>query len=296
MTKIKISIKASGYKGSYDEKESAKSIVIDKDLNSFQLTENDLKHILTSIITAIKEIKAEYPDEQTNVSYHNDNRLESIMFEIEFNDKSGDSQIIKEKAFFEEVAEHSSLQSLIFDYCDVTDNGEEGTRIWVMGEYMQGTPAGTYAILALANKNKKWISKYIDFLKTNDLDNEFEQMWHIKALIEKYGWCKETCSLAIARNVSCCGQTGKEQCAAFLDEGLLDYLNSEENRKEFIDLISQEFEEWDQVELRLKDGSKKYYIVYVVNYVDHFDKVLKEEEINEMKTGLLNKLEDYNTN
>ncbi|WP_289045943.1 hypothetical protein [uncultured Olleya sp.] len=296
MTDINISIKGNGYSGGFDEKTTVVNKVIEKDLTNTQLTQKDLKHILNLLITSIKEIKKLYPDEQKKVRYHNDNRLESIKFEIGFNEKSGNSQIIEEQAFFAQVAKHNSLSSLILDYCKVTDNGEEGTRIWLMSEYDEGPPAGTYAILALTNQHKKWIPNYINFLRTNDLDHEVEQMWHIKSIIEKYGWCKETCSLAIARNISCCGQGGKEQFNAFLNDGLADYLNVEENRKEFYNLISQEFEEWDQVELRLKRGDKKYFLDYIVKYVDYFEKILKEEEINEIKIGLLNKFEDYNTN
>lgn len=296
MTKIKISIKAFGYIGDYDGKETTQNKFIEKDLADFLLTEKDLRLILESLITSIKEIKALYPDEQTNVRYHNDNRVESLKFEVAFNDKSDSTQTLEEKAFFEQAVKYPDLSSLILEYCENTDNGEEGTRIWIMNEYIEGTPAGTYAILALVNQNKNRIPNYIEFLRTNDLDHEFEQIWDINSIIEKYGWGKETCRLAIARNVSCRGQAGTEQFNNFLNHGLMDYLNSDENRKEFLDLIFQEFKEWDQVEFRLKEGSKKYYINNVVSYVHHFDKILKEEEINEIKTYLLDKWEGYHKN
>ncbi|HAS41047.1 MAG TPA: hypothetical protein DCS93_11225 [Microscillaceae bacterium] len=294
MTKIKISIKAYGYvDNNYKGKEITQNSFIEKDLTSFLLTEKDLRLILETLIISIKKTKTLYPDEQTNVIYHNNNRLESIKFDIIFDDELGDSQIIEEKAFFEQAAKYDNLSSLILKYCEVTDDGAEGTRIWGMSEYDEGPPAGTYAILALVNQSKNWISNYIDFLRTNDLDHEVEQIWDIQSIIEKYGWGKETCRLAIARNVSCCGQGGKEQFNNFLNNGLIDYLNSDEHRKEFLNLILQEFREWDQIYFRLKKGFKQHYIDYIINYVQHFNRVLENKEINEIETYLLSKWEDY---
>lgn len=297
MTKIKILIKAYGCVGDeYNGKETTQENLLEKDLTDILLTEEDCRLILESLITSIEEIKTLYPDEQTDVIYHHNNRLESFKFEVVFEGKSGSSHMIKENNFFDEAAKYSNLSALILKYCDITDDGEEGSRIWIMDEYDEGPPAGTYAILALVSQNKKWIPNYIDFLRTNDLDHEFEQMWNIKSIIDKYGWINETCRLAIARNISCCGQGGTEQFNDFLTNGLLDYLNSDKNRKELLDFILQEFAEWDEVDFRLKDGSEKYYKNYIVNRVSKFDKILDEEEINEIKTVLLKKWEYYHNN
>ncbi|WP_298956318.1 hypothetical protein [uncultured Nonlabens sp.] len=303
MTTIKILIKADGFVGNnYNVKEATHEKFIKKDLNGILLTEEDCKLILKALITSIEEIKALYPDEKASVrhhhivKYHNNTRLKSFTFEIVFEDKSGSSHTINEYNFFNKAAKHTDLSTLILKYCDITDDGAEGTRIWIMDEYDQGPPAGTYAILALVNQSKKWIPPYIEFLRTNDLDHEVEQMWDIKSIIDKYGWIKETCRLAIARNISCCGQGGTEQFNDFLNNGLSGYLNIDKNRKGFLDFILQEFEEWDAVDFRLKEGSEKYYKSYIVNTVSNFDKILDEEEINKIKTVLLKKWEDYNRN
>lgn len=235
MTMITVFIKAYGCIGDdYTGKETTQDYQLEKDLTDSQLTEKDVRVILESLITSIEQIKALYPDEQTEVLYHNHNRLESLKFEIVVEDKSGLSQTFEEKNFFEAAAKCSSLSHLILKYCDITDDGEEGLRISIMDEYGEGLPAGTHAILALVNEDKSWIPSYIEFLRTNDLDHEVEQMWDIKSIIEKYNWGKETCRLAIARNISCCGQGGNEQFNDFLNNGLSDYLNSNENRKEFL--------------------------------------------------------------
>ena len=225
-----------------------------------QLTERNLKQILKTLIASVKETKLLYSDKQTEVISHNYNRLESFKFKVIFNNNDGSSQIFEEKSFFTKAAKFESLASLILEYCKVTDNGEEGTRIWIIDEHAEGRPAGTFAILALVDQNKKWIPKYIEFLRTNDLDHEVEQMWDIKNIIEKYGWCIETYELAIARNISCCGQAGKEQFESLIKSGLNDSLNNKNNRELFINSILKEFQEWKSFEFRLKDGSKDYYL------------------------------------
>ncbi len=290
-------IDAYGYIDDDDNgKEVKQEKILTKDPNSNQLTVTDLKEILTVMITLVKEVKTQYPDQQTDVIHHHDNRLEHIKFQIQFKNNNNTIHNLDEESFFKEAATHESLSELILGYCKVTDDGEEGTRIYISHEYDEGSPAGTYAILALVNQDKKWISSYIDFLRTNDLDHEVEQMWHIRAVIDKYQWSEDTCRLAIARNISCCGQSGRQQFNDFIAEGLENYLEKEGNKKMFIDNILKEFQEWDAVEFRLKDGSKKYYINYIVSRVKHFEKVLTEEEINKIEIVLLDRWDMFQKN
>lgn len=122
------------------------------------------------------------------------------------------------------------------------------------------------------------------------------QMWHIKDIIAKYGWCEETTKLAIARNVSCCGQAGKEQFNTLVEDGLKDYVADTENRKLFIQNILNEFESWDKLAFRLKEGSKKYYVNYIVSYAKHFQSLLSKNEIEDIETFLMQKWKDNNTN
>ena len=295
MNKINILINAFGLIGdNYEEKEVLHEKILTKDLSDNHLNETDLKQILETIITSIKEIKLLYPDEQTNVIQHFNNRLDSIKFEIKFIDSTNTSKTLEESSFFELATKHESLASLILEYCKITDDGEEGNRLMIRNEYHEGPPAGTYAILSLVFQNKKWIPNYIDFLRTNDLEHEVEQMWNIESILKKYGWCLETYKLAIARNISCCGQAGKEQFDRFIENGLRESLSNKRNRNIFLENILNEFQEWKSFEFRLKDGSFDYYKKYIISYVDHFSKLLTLNEITNIESFLIQKWDDYN--
>lgn len=285
MNTIEISIKAYGYFGDdYDGKEIAQNKNIAKNLNDSTLNEKDLKSILECLLSSIKEIKSLFPDEQSDVTYHNDNRLLSITFKVRYNDNTG-SNTLTEKFFFKEAARHHSISNLLLEYCKSTDNGEEGSRIWIMDEYDQGPPAGTYAILALVNRSQIWVPNYIEFLRTNDLDHEVEQMWDIRAILEKYGWCEETTRLAIARKVSCCGQAGTEQFKELLNNGLLEYLKVEENRSTFLKDIVQEFFDYDLTTRgkQLLHDSKEHYIKWKTQKLNSFELAITKNEIALLK-------------
>lgn len=282
MNQIRLLVKAFGCVGDdYEGKETFKNKLIEKDLAAIELTEKELKQTLESLISLIKEIKALYPDEQEEVVFNHNNRLESIKFEVTYIDETGVLKVIEEDAFFKKVALYKSLSSLILEYCKVTDDGEEGSRIYITDEYDEAPPAGTYAMLALVHQNKKWIFNYIEFLRTNDLDHEVEQMWHIKAIIEKYGWCDETSRLAIARNSSCCGQGGREQFNYLLENGLLDYLKEGKNRFNFLNGIRHEF--IDNIstphEIKLLRGHKDRYLKYWTPKIHAFKSVLTSCEL-----------------
>ncbi|TEW50224.1 hypothetical protein [Psychromonas algicola] len=282
MNNIKILIKAYGCIGDdYEGKEIIKEKLIEKDSTQVDLTENDLKQVLKYLINAVKEIKTLYPDQQTKVIFHHDNRVESLKFEITYATKDQGINVLEEKAFFDLVALHPKLSDLILAYCDITDDGEEGTRIIIDSEYGDAPPAGTYAMLALVEQNKKWIHHYIKFLRTNNLDHEVEQMWHIRAIVEKYDWCTETTRLAIARNVSCCGQGGSEQFNQLLANGLSDYLNQDVNKLQFLKDIKQEFIDYESTSrgISLLKGNKDYYIKYRTPKVNAFAQVLSEQEL-----------------
>ena len=298
MNKIKITIKAFGLIGDdYDGKEIQQEKIVNINSSYKDLTQEDLKQILKTLIASVKEIKVLYPDEQTDVISHNDNRLFSIKFEITSIDSTGSCLLLEEKSFFELVAKHNSLAPLILDYCKVTDDGEEGSRVMITHEYDEGPPAGTYAILALVNQDKKWITHYIEFLRTNDLDHEVEQMWHIKAIIDKYGWCKETYELAIARKVTCCGQGGKTQFKLLVNDGLKESLNENRNREIFLVSVLKEFQEWmtleSMVKNRSKDRSRDFIINNMALYLKDFEEIVLPNEIANIESILLEKMNDY---
>ncbi len=140
------------------------------------------------------------------------------------------------------------------------------------------TPAGTYAALALVHKDKKWIPNYINFLRSCDLDHEVEQSADIQKVIEKHGWCEETCRLAIARLVSCGGQFGEEQFKEFLKNGLNDYLKVSENRIMFLKNVIREFNEADKIN-RYLSYPKEQYLHRISMWVKFFEMVLTEKEM-----------------
>ncbi len=297
MKKIKIIINAFGCTGDdFDAKEVNREKLLDKDPSDARLTVNDLEQILESMIASVKEIKVLYPDEQTGMSYHHDNRVESIKFFIEFSDEKGNVQKLEEKEFFENVAEHPVLAPKVLEYCRVTDDGEEGTRIWIADEFDEGPPAGTFAILGLVHQDKKWIPDYIEFLRTNDLDHEVEQQWQIKGIIDKYGWCNETSRLAIARNVSCCGQGGTQQFKEFIDNGLGDYIKQQENRPAFLKDITREFLDYESTDhgKKLLNDSKEYYMKWRSEELEGFEFVLTEDEKVTIKEEIARRWDLFN--
>ena len=73
------------------------------------------------------------------------------------------------------------------------------------------------------------------------------------------------------------------------------YVTDAETRNQFLQNIKNEFDSWDRLEFRLKDGSEKYYIRYVVDYVQHFEQLLTKDEIKQIETYLMDKWKAYNT-
>ncbi|WP_196890433.1 hypothetical protein [Aureivirga marina] len=282
MSKIKVVINAFGFPENEEGKEFLQDYFLEKDHTSANLNRNDFEIILKFLIQKIKDLKQFYAKESND-----ENGLDSFKFQIEF------KEIFEEKNFFTKVTEFENLHDLVLKYCDVLKHGEENSRIWILDSFDEAPPAGTFAILALVNKEKSWISEYIKFLRTNDLEHEVAQFWDIKSILEKYGWNTETCRLAIARNVSCCGQVGREQFSQFLEKGLKIYLNKKENKTMFLKLIKEEFDIWEKVDFRIKDGSSKYFKTYVLDYVSHFKEILEEEELKEINDFLIQKWEDF---
>jgi hypothetical protein len=292
MDLITIEINALGYTGEdYEETETVLKKSVPKDTSSERLTESDCREVLQKMIVTVDAVKELYPDENEPAN----NKLVSIQFDITCKIDNAETSL-DEEAFFREAAQHDSLADAILEYTKATDNGDEGIRIMMPeNDNYESYPAGTFAILALALRDKKWIADYIAFLRTNDMDSEVMQLWDIKSIVEQYGWCEETTKLAIARNVSCCGQGGREQFEQFVEEGLADYLTKPENRKKFLSNIQQEFEEWRSLALYLEEESEKYYKKYVLSYVNHFEKALTKEEMKVLEKFLIQKWDAYHT-
>ncbi len=293
MDEILIKMQALGYNSDYDEIKKIQKKSVSKDLSSAGFSENDCKAVIEAMISSVNDVKPLYPDEDVPEG----NKLVSVSFKIAYKVPGKKALNFDEEKIFKEAAPYDSLAGAMLEYIRATEKGDEGSRVMMPeNDEYESHPAGTFAILSLVLRDKKWIADYIDFLRTNDMDSEVMQRWHIIEIIEKYGWCEETSKLAIARNVSCCGQEGKEQFESFVKEGLADYYAVPENRKAFLANIRTEFLSWSNFTFRLEDGDKDYYESDVVSYTNHFEALLSPEEIKGIEEFLLQQWNDYHKN
>ena len=266
----KIKIKAVG---NFNSKNNLTTdVTFESNTNEKLLCENDIGSIITTLNAMIEKM-------QSSTIFANERSgLNEFNFEIELYDEEGNIlSTFNERSLFNEAIKYNSILTLILDYINITAYGKH-LRVWLSDEI----PLGTYAILALVNKNRHWIINYIDFLRTSDLDHEVYQVEDIEAIIEKYGWCNETCRLAIARTVSCSGQFGDEQFDWFLENGLKEYLDISENRDLFIYYILLEFDMAFSKVSYFKnslDYPKEQYQERIEMWVEFFNTVLTKKEL-----------------
>ncbi|SNR16693.1 hypothetical protein [Tenacibaculum jejuense] len=237
---IKINCKAEG------ENSFSEEIVIPKTNLNKELELHDCKNILkslTSTLTSLKEKDEIYEFNYTIKIICNEEKL-----------------IDGEMEFFKIVVQYEQLLDFIIDYVNTASNGKYGIRIWEDCE----TPLGNGAMISLVETDKKYIQSYIDFLRTCDLDHEVCQWGDIDSVISKYGFNEETVKLAIARLMSCAGQSGKEQFTDFLDKGLETYLA--DNKELFLTALVAETN----------------YSLYNCNYYHNCLEASKDEFINEV--------------
>lgn len=161
--------------------------------------------------------------------------------------------------YIAQAVEFENLHTQMLDYTNRTYNEKKGERFWDNSEHQ----AGTEGIKPLATRYTKYISTYIEFLYTNDLDHEVAQCGDIADIVNAHDWCEETLRLMVARATSCCGQHGyddfhdnyvNEAPSGIAVKGLKDYilLNVElffkclqqEKFVEHIDIDDDKFE-WD---------------------------------------------------
>ena len=289
MINLKIDLLAYGCTGTeYDGKETQSEKTIKKHNSEEELHEKDLQNCIETMIEMVKDTKSKYPDERDHKKGGATNRVEELCFEIELIDKHENTlHIFNEYNLFDQASEYESLHPLMFEFTKITDNGEDGARTWMNDE----TPAGTSAMMALVLNNRKWIPEYINFLRTNDMENEVEQTNDIQSIIEKYEWRRSTTKLAIARLVGCCGQGGVDQFKSFLKEGLGDYIEDQTNRAQFLKDILEEFESIDKSEQgqQLLKEDKEAYLKKRSEQIDRFEIVLSSKERLILKSELAQK-------
>ncbi|MBW1294536.1 hypothetical protein [Aquimarina litoralis] len=214
ISKITLNVRASN---TSTESLELEKVISSSDLPSTNLSENHLKQILDIILELLEQTRAKILEEYTYV----------YELEYKFYDKNN-GLITSESSysFFDEIVTHAipfdGIHDTLWLFVDRSYYKENDTRFWRDSE----TPAGSTIASSLALIQKKYVYKYIDFLRTNDMDHEVDQYGDINNIIEKYGVCEETLCLAIARTCSACGQHGSEQFEEMLNEGFLDYIQS----------------------------------------------------------------------
>ena len=239
---ITIHLQAKGYtKDGYDVVYKNDTISISKDTTALSLTMRDCKLILEHVLVSLQQFQKFFALDTVADKEYQNNRLEEFQFRANYSSTTKE-QVWKEKDFFEEAVQYASLLPLIDQYIKKAAYGEEGARIWMPeGDDYTSHPVGTYAMLALVYQDQAWIPEYIQFLRTSDLEQEVEQHWHIKAIIDTYGWSTYTVQLAIARAISCCGQGGQLQFEQLAEAGLKKYIKKPSHYKECMDKIREEF-------------------------------------------------------
>ncbi len=147
--------------------------------------------------------------------------------------------ITSESLFFRKAASYKELHSMILNYVDgVIKYSIKNELLWSHDE----TPAGTDAIESLAFSDSKYIQKYIEFLRINDMDHEVYQNYGIGRIIQIHGFNKDTLHLLAVRLGEGCGQHGEENLMHLLENSKLgDYLKVEINAKLFLKLLTEEF-------------------------------------------------------
>ncbi|MEX6626238.1 hypothetical protein [Tenacibaculum salmonis] len=254
--------------------------IFDKKSNTALISENDIKTILSELTALIIDLKKKH-------------KIYQFSFNINLIDENDTSKVlfIDEKALFNEVRKYNTLSSATIKYLKITDNGEYDSRIWEDCE----NPLGTEAILSLVSKDKKWMPEYINFLRTCDLDHEVNQGGDMEELIEQYGWNKETCSLAIARLITCCGQHGSEQFEDLLENGLSDYI--QENKLLFLEKLMEEFKyalDSDSCYSPSLNGLKEDYLNEFFEYIEALNNTLDKNDFDKINIYLSNYWDAFN--
>ncbi|MHA7058024.1 hypothetical protein ACWGOQ_0012440 [Aquimarina sp. M1] len=219
---------------------STKSLELEKviphsEIPTVNLSEDQLDKVLGLVSELVTETRDRVLEEYTAV----------YEFKYKFYDQNDVLLEAKDRSsFFDELVEQAivfpGLHHKLLLFVKDSYYKENNERFWRDSE----TPVGTTIATLLALSDIQYIQNYIDFLRTNDMDHEVDQYGDISNIINKYGICKETLSLALVRAGSACGQHGSEQFEELLDQGFLEYIQS--NFDLFLKKLDQEHE-FDQL-------------------------------------------------
>jgi hypothetical protein len=110
---------------------------------------------------------------------------------------------IRERVFFERTSQHAELDRKTLAYVkNVTDRKRD------LG-HNDLRPIGSYAIVPLVLRDKKYIGAFIEHMRGIDLDHESFHCSLIEELLARFGLCEETMDLIAYRAVDGAGQHGE---------------------------------------------------------------------------------------
>lgn len=111
-----------------------------------------------------------------------------------------------ELAFFMKAAENENNIGQVLKYIQLVIEKNKNKSIWMNDEIQMGLSAG----FALAYTDKKYVTNFIDLLRTFDMDHEVYEPFFIELLLNKWEICNEILLLLAARSGSITGQWGIE--------------------------------------------------------------------------------------
>ncbi|XZG71659.1 hypothetical protein ACTSKR_07320 [Chitinibacteraceae bacterium HSL-7] len=196
---------------------------------------------------------------------------------------SGGEHTWDEQAFFDEAAQWDALSQQLLTYSAACAHGAWNDRIWSDCE----TPAGTHAMNALMMKDRKWIPAYIDFLTSCDLDHEVDQAGDLDLAIERYGWQADTCTLAVARLVSCAGQFGAEQFDQWIERDLGHHLASDDGAVQLADAFHAELGRDTAIIGYLRQQTPDRQLEEINEWLSHLAPVLDDEQLAALRLSMM---------
>jgi hypothetical protein len=113
-----------------------------------------------------------------------------------------EKQWIRERVFFARTSKHPELDDKTLAYVkNVTNRARD------LG-HNDLRPVGSYAMVPLVLRDKKYVAAFIEHMRGTDLDHESFQASLIEELLERHGLCEETMDLLAYRAVDGAGQNG----------------------------------------------------------------------------------------
>lgn len=175
-----------------------------------------------------------------------------------------------ELAFFTAAAEYPELHEIIIDYVELAVSSG---ATWIDEE----TPKGLHAAFALALKDEKYISTYIELLKGVDMNHEVYQMDQIAVLAEKWKSYDNGIRLLSVRCMTASGQHGDGNLSFFINNNE-DFFEDREKKEKFLRFFMLDVLESNDFRQKLIDDLIEHYIHPVLETVeiDFDEKKLKQ--------------------